>query len=65
MKVCNIYNVGGFVYIIPNELVNSFEETTYEDKEDRFSEYILQDDMIIEEIEISPGDFRNFLENRD
>ncbi len=55
-KECFIANLEGIVYIIPTELRDEFEGTSYYDRESVFSDYILTDDVIFDSILIDSYD---------
>lgn len=64
METCIIYNLDGLVYIIPTTLMEKFEATPFDDREESFLEYILLDGMTVEGVTIDNSDFRSFLEDR-
>ncbi len=55
---CFIANLEGYVFIIPSAERDLFEGTSYYDRKDIFSQYVLPDDVILEEILVDGYDLR-------
>lgn len=53
---CFIASLDGYVFIIPVELQEKFEGTSYYDRRDAFAAYILPDDVIFDSIYIDEYD---------
>lgn len=61
-KECSIFNMGYNIYIIPTELLDKFEATPYDDRDKEFSQFILEEGGVIENVLINSLEYENFLE---
>ena len=59
---CFIANLEGYVYIIPTELRDKFDGTDYYDRGNLFSQYLLPDDAIIDEVLIKQNDLQSLID---
>lgn len=59
---CFICNSGGNTYLIPDRLRNEFDESLYYERYDRFRDYILPDEVIIEDISVSSYDLQALID---
>lgn len=55
-----VYN--GECYIIPLELKDRYDGTSYYDRKEEFSNYILPDGIILEEMSIDENDLKSIIE---
>lgn len=61
-KLCKIYNLEGYVYIIPEELMDEFEITQDYDRKKRFNSHILPDEGVIEDVLIDISEYENIID---
>lgn len=58
---CFIANLGGCVYLIPNDQRDIFDGTNYYDRKRKFNKYMIYDDIIIEDLLISDNDMERLI----
>lgn len=59
---CNVYNLRGVIYIIKTEDVDLFDSTPEYEKENKFSNYILPDEAVVECVLIDILEYENIVD---